>query len=413
MIVEIVSTGDELITGSIVDTNASFLSSEFLELGILVKRCHVVGDDKKDIQAVLKEISLRADIVIVTGGLGPTKDDLTAEIAVEVTGDELIFNKHAFEHMEAFFKERHFEMSDINKKQAYLPSKSIIIQNDCGTASGFYLNHGKSVFYFLPGVPFEMKAMFKKRVLPDICGKFEISHRLKKKITLFGVPESKAAQNLEDFEKQFPDMKLGFRAAFPIIEIKLLSSVVLDNIKIKKDFKNASEWILSRFDPSQIVSAERLSMEEEVARLLIEKKKTIAVAESCTGGLIANLLTDVPGSSAYFLFSVVTYSNEAKINILDVSQKTIIDYGAVHENTAEEMAKGVMGKAGADFGISTSGIAGPTGGTEDKPVGTICIGFAKQGFSTARTYCLDFHDRSKNKKIFAYTCLNYLRKKLL
>ncbi|MCK5542107.1 MAG: competence/damage-inducible protein A [Desulfobacterales bacterium] len=413
MIVEIVSTGDELITGSIVDTNASYIASKFLETGILVKRFSLVGDDRKEIQIVLKEISTRADIVIVTGGLGPTKDDLTAEIAAMVSNDKLILSKEALSDMEAFFKQKNFKMSETNKKQAYFPSKAVILKNACGTAPGFYMNYGKSIFYFLPGVPFEMKEMFKKRVLPDICGKFEVSQRLKSKFTLFGVPESKAAQNLEGFEEKFPMLQLGFRAAFPIIEIKLSSPAISDDVKVRESFSKAHNWALSKFVAANVVSDKGLSMEEEVARLLIEKQKTIAVAESCTGGLISSLLTDVPGSSAYFLFSAITYSNEAKINILNVNQSTIIKHGAVHQNTAEEMAKGVMEKAGADFGISTSGIAGPTGGTDEKPVGTICIGFAKKGYSTAKTYCLNFNDRTRNKKVFAATCLNTLRKELL
>jgi nicotinamide-nucleotide amidase len=413
MIVEIVSTGDELISGSIVDTNASYLASKFFEIGIIANRCSLVGDDRKEIQAVLKEISSRADIVVVTGGLGPTKDDLTAEIAAMVSKDKLIINKEALSAIEVFFEKKNLQMSEINKKQAYLPSKSIMFENDCGTAPGFYMNFGKSIFYFLPGVPFEMKEMFQKKVIPDICNKFKIKQRVRSKITLFGVPESKAAQNLDNFEKKFPLMQLGFRASFPIIEIKLLSSAMSDEINVKDDLNKAKNWILSKFNITQIVSGQGLSMEQEIARLLVEKKKTIAVAESCTGGLISNLLTDVPGSSAYFLLSAVTYSNEAKINILNVKRDTIIKHGAVHQNTAEEMAKGVMQKAGADFGISTSGIAGPTGGTDEKPVGTICIGFAKKGYSTAKIYCLNFNDRSRNKKIFAFTCLNILRKELL
>ncbi|MCP3931561.1 MAG: nicotinamide-nucleotide amidohydrolase family protein, partial [Bacteroidetes bacterium] len=235
-------------------------------------------------------------------------------------------------------------MSEINKKQAYLPSKATMIENNCGTAPGFYMNFGKSLFYFLPGVPFEMKEMFQRKVLPDICKRFQIEQRISSKITLFGVPESKAGQNLKDFQAKFPMFQLGFRAVFPIIEVKLLSSEISDEIKAKEDLNTAKKWILSKFDSKNIVSDQGLSMEEEVARLLIKRNKTIAVAESCTGELISNLLTDVSGSSAYFLFSAITYSNEAKINILNVKQDTIIKHGAVHENTAEEMAKGVRQK---------------------------------------------------------------------
>lgn len=413
MIVEIVSTGDELLSGSIIDTNTSYLASKFLEIGILVKRCSLVGDDRNELQAVIEEISSRADIVIFTGGLGPTKDDLTSEIAAVASKDKLVMNKEALSAVESFFEKKKIKMAEINKKQAYLPSKAKMIENSCGTAPGFYMYFGKAIFYFLPGVPFEMREMFEKTVIPDVCKKFKIKKRVSSKITLFGVPESKAGQNLKDFQAKFPFFQLGFRAVFPIIEIKLLSSVEQNEINLKEDLKKAKDWIISKFDAAQIVSDKGLSMEQEVARLLIKKKKTIAVAESCTGGLISDLLTNISGSSAYFLFSAVTYSNEAKINVLGVNPDTILKYGAVHQKTAEEMARGVMEKAHADFGISTSGIAGPTGGSDEKPVGTICIGFAKKGFSQGKTYCLNFNDRARNKKIFAYACLNNLRKELV
>ncbi len=413
MKVEIISTGDELITGSINDTNASYLASKFLEIGTLVKRCSIVGDDKKQIAAILKEVSQRADIVIVTGGLGPTQDDLTAEIAAIASKDKLVINKEAMSDMELFFKKRNFNMSRINEKQAFLPSRAVMIKNSCGTAPGFHMNFGKAVFYFLPGVPLEMKDMFTKKVLPNIIKKFAIQQRLRGKITLFSVPESLAAQKLAGFDTKFPRFQLGFRAAFPMIEIKLLSPPIEKKEDAKKDMAGAKLWVLSKFDAGQVVSDQGLAMEQEVARLLTKKRKTIAVAESCTGGLISNMLTNVSGSSAYFLFSAVTYSNDAKINILNVKRDTIIEHGAVHQNTAEEMARGVMEKAGADYGISTSGIAGPTGGTDGKPVGTICIGFAEKGFSKAKTYCLNFNDREQNKKIFAHVCLNTIRKELL
>ncbi len=412
MLVEIVSTGDELITGSVVDTNASYIASKFYEIGLMVNRCTIVGDNKEKIQNVLEQVSDRADIVIVTGGLGPTQDDLTSEIAALISNDELKLDKQALSDIEQFFKRKKIKMSETNNKQAYLPSRAVMLRNSCGTAPGFFMNHGRAVLYFLPGVPGEMKEMFETKVLPDLFNKFEISKRLNTKISLFGVPESKAANDLKDFQTRFPDIILGFRAAFPIIEVKLSSSLLADDQDAGDVFLKAKNWIISRFDNKNIVSDKGLSMEQEVARLLIKQQKTVAVAESCTGGLISHMLTDVPGSSAYFLFSAVTYANEAKINILNVNNDTILKYGAVHEHTAEEMAKGVMEKAGSDFGISTSGIAGPTGGTDEKPVGTICIGYAEKGFSTARTYCLNFNDRTRNKQIFAAACLNFLRKKL-
>ncbi len=413
MIVEIISTGDELITGSVQDTNASFLAAGFLEMGVLVKRCTMAGDDENELGTLLKESASRADIVVVTGGLGPTRDDITARTAAAAFGDKLKINNEALSCIKAFFKNKNIEMPKINEKQAYLPSRAAMLRNSRGTAPGFSMHFRKALIYFLPGVPMEMKNMFNNIVLPGIERKFKVYRRVSGKITLFGVPESKAETLLAGFSKKFPMFYLGFRAYFPMIEVKLLSSVQTPGTDMESDLERAEEWIVSKFNTDHVVSRRGLSMEEEVAALLTEQKKTVAVAESCTGGLISNMLTDVPGSSAFFLFSAVTYSNDAKVNILNVNPDTIFRHGAVHDNTAMEMAKGAMERAGADFGISTSGIAGPGGGSDEKPVGTVCIGFAQKGGSQAKTYCLNFNDRAWNKRVFAHACLNTLRKKLV
>ena len=439
---EILSTGDEVLFGDIDDTNSSWLSRQLRDAGMDVRRIVCTGDDIDDIAGIIREMTERADIVLVTGGLGPTTDDLSAQASALASDDSLMLNYDALASMTAYFKLRGWEMSDANKKQAMLPSRAKIIENTCGTAPGFYLTYKNTIFFFMPGVPHEMKAMYEKSVLPEIqIIQGNNTRNLLIKYTIFGLPESKTGHMLKGFNDVFPDVRLGFRASFPVIEVKLAyQDKNFENISFssqshsvqvqhnhashdKSDggvhedltnhtLKDAADWVASRLG-RYIISRGGLTMEAEVGRLLREKEKTLAVAESCTGGLIANLITNVDGSSDYFLLSAVTYSNDAKMKILDVSLNTIIKYGAVHEQTAKEMAEGVKKAAGADYGISTSGIAGPGGGTDEKPVGTVCIGIAGPGFSRAKRYNFSFTDRLMNKKIFAATALEILRREII
>jgi nicotinamide-nucleotide amidase len=232
------------------------------------------------------------------------------------------------------------------------------------------------------------------------------------RLTVFGLGESKAGFLLKEFENSYPEMRLGFRADFPIIEVKIvMSDSHMDKNKALSQIKEAKLWVIGKLE-NRVISTKGLSMAQEAGRLLTQQKKTLAIAESCTGGLIANMMTDIDGSSDYFIFSGVTYSNDAKINILNVQKKTIIDHGAVHEQTAFEMAQGVRQKAGADFALSTTGIAGPTGGTKARPVGMVCIGIAGDDFAKAKTYKFSFNDRLQNKTMFATMALELLRRHL-
>ncbi len=428
---EILSTGDEVLLGDIDDSNASWLARRLRESGIEVRRTSCVGDDVKDISKIMREISGRVDIVLVTGGLGPTSDDLSAEAAALASGDLIVLNEDALASMEGYFKEKRWQMSDSNKKQAMLPSKAGIMENSCGTAPGFHVAFGNALFFFMPGVPKEMKAMYELSVLPFIKKQFSIDTSfLMTRLKLFGLPESRVSSQLKGFHDRFPELKLGFRASFPLIEVKFSklihnrelihdrgltndSGLTYDSefVRPEKQVEEARQWVASRLE-GFIISQEGLNMEQEVGALLAQQGKSIAVAESCTGGLIADMLTDVAGSSDYFLMSAVTYSNEAKIKVLGVKPDTIAANGAVHELTAQEMAQGVRELAGADYGLSTSGIAGPGGGSEDKPVGTVCIGIAGKNFAKAYRFQFGFADRSMNKKIFAVKALDLLRRKI-
>ncbi len=413
MIVHVVSTGDEVIAGDITDTNAAHLCRELRTLGLDVEKVTAVGDDVDMIASVLTDISRRADLCLVTGGLGPTPDDRTAEACARAAGVELKLNGKALADIQAYFEKKGFQWTRDNEKQALLPEGSSMMVNHFGTAPGFHMEWNQCLFFFMPGVPKEMKAMFESGIQPLLSDRGLVKDiTLLERLTTFGLPESRAGFLLRDFGTIFPDMRLGFRVDFPLIEIKIAMTAHLVDLEMSRQaMARASEWAAARLAP-KVVSMQGRSLAEELGRLLISKGKTLALAESCTGGLMAAMMTDVPGSSEYFLFSGVTYANDAKIRFLDVNPQTILDHGAVHERTALEMAEGARLRSGADFAISTTGIAGPGGGTADKPVGMVCIGLSGEKRSMARTYRFGFGDREMNRRMFAATALDLLRRHL-
>jgi len=410
----ILSTGDEVLLGDIVDTNSSFLCRSLKDMGIEVDKIIAVGDSVDTISANIKDISFKSDICLVTGGLGPTKDDLTALACGKAADQALELNMQALGFMKSYFKKAGFQLTKENEKQAMLPLNAKMIINDNGTAPGFYIKINRCLFFFMPGVPLEMKLMFEYQIKNILINKFNLSDKiLIERLTVFGLGESKVGFLLQEFENSYPAMRLGFRADFPIVEVKIvMSDSNMDKNKALSQIKKARQWVIEKLE-KKVVSTKGLSIAQEVANLLTQQNKTLAIAESCTGGLIANMMTDIDGSSDYFLFSGVTYSNNAKINILNVQKKTIINHGAVHEQTALEMALGARKKAGADFAISTTGIAGPTGGTKERPVGMVCIGIAGDDFAKAKTYKFSFDDRLLNKKMFAAMALELLRRHLI
>lgn len=411
MIAHILSTGEEVLLGDITDTNAAFLARRLKESGIRTQKTYTVGDDRAVLAETLRAIAGEAEICIVTGGLGPTVDDVTAEACADAASDTLVESSTALAGMRAYFKRRGFELTPENRKQALLPATAKILVNRHGTAPGFYITINHCLFFFLPGVPSEMKPMFTDQVRPILLDRFKLDSPLRiDRITVFGLGESKVGALLKGFDQAFPACKLGFRASFPMIEVKVTAGAAdaASNLSMDK----AKSWVIQRLGTT-VVSADGLSLAQEVGRLLVSQGKTLAVAESCTGGLIASMMTDVSGSSDYFLFSGVTYSNEAKIGVLGVEKKTLIECGAVHERTAAQMALGARKTAGADWAVSTTGIAGPTGGTKEKPVGLVCIGIAGKGFSRAQSYTFPYDDRLMNKQIFAATALENLRQELV
>ncbi len=413
MICEILATGDEIRTGALIDSNSAHIAQAMMDSGVYVVRHQSVGDDLDDIVLILKEISGRADVAVVTGGLGPTSDDRTAEAAAEAAGVGLALDEEALSTVKAFFKARKRKMSDTNRKQAYIPEGAECLPNPIGTACGFSLRIESCLFFFLPGVPREMHRMLAESVLPCIsrlCGGTPTLFRVQT-ISTFGLPESNTAEKLTGFENEFPDVQLGLRAKFPEIQIKLYARGSNEN-DLQIRVAPAQDWVTARM-AEYVFSRDGQSMQAVIGTLLKEKGESLAIAESCTGGLISHMFTDVPGSSEFFLFSGVTYSNHAKQKVLGVSADILEKYGAVHEHTAKEMAAGARKISGATYGLSTSGIAGPDGGTPGKPVGTVCIGLATPQKIVGHRFTFLGLSRDRNKAIFAMTAMDILRRHLL
>jgi nicotinamide-nucleotide amidase len=413
MNVEILITGDEIRSGTLIDRNSAYIAMKLEEAGFNVVRHTCVGDNVEDLALILQEIGSRSDAALVTGGLGPTPDDLTAQAAATSIGVDLVLNLPALHGVERYFKTRNRMMPDSNRKQAMLPRGADLILNPMGTAPGFMLRINRCMFFFLPGVPIEMQRMLSDTVLADLKAlRGDVSEfRMLKTISTFGLTESATAERMSDISGMFPEITIGYRAKFPEIQIKLYGRGK-DKDFLRQCMVKAGSAVLEEIGDN-VFSEDDTPMEAVVGKLLLKKNATLSVAESCTGGLISHLLTNVPGSSNYFVFSGVTYSNEAKQKVLGVSPEVLEHFGAVHEKTAKEMAAGVRRIAESDYGLATSGIAGPDGGTDEKPVGTVCIGLATRQSTLGFRFFFPFNSRWRNKKIFAMKALDILRRELL
>ncbi len=413
MMAEIVATGEEIRTGALIDSNSAHIAALLEENGVAVTRHTCVGDDLAFLITVLTEIGGRADLALVTGGLGPTADDLTAEAAAKAAGVKLDLDQSALQSVENFFKARHRTLNSASRKQAFLPAGAECIPNPIGTAPGFCLKIGGCQFFFLPGVPAEMRRMLADAVLPQIKkrrGDNRLFYRTRS-VSTFGLTESRTAERLAGLKKAFPQISLGLQVQFPTIQVKLYASGTREQ-RLNEDLAAAVVWVTEKMGP-KVISPQGHPIEKVVGDLLKQKEARLALAESCTGGLIADRLTGISGSSEYFVFSGVTYSNQAKIDILKVSRETLKHHGAVHTETAIEMARGARAVSGATYGLSTSGIAGPTGGTAEKPVGTVCIGLSTPEDTTGHRFHFWYSSRTMHKQIFASAALEVLRRELM
>jgi len=410
---EILATGEEIRTGALVDSNSAHIAEQLELAGVKVVRLNAVGDELAQLTAVLQEIGNRADVAVVTGGLGPTVDDLSAQAAAAAAGVGLSLDPAALASIEEFFRRRNRPMNPSIRKQAMLPAGATALFNPVGTAPGFQLKIGRCGFFFLPGVPSEMQRMLADHVLPrvaDLMGGRRQVRRIKT-LSCFGLTESLTGERLEGLDREFPDVQLGLRARFPEIQVKLYCSGP-DEPGVAAALEGAAGWARGRLGDMVFADGGE-PMEAVVGGLLRERRATLAVAESCTGGLIAHRLTEVAGSSDYFLLAAVTYANEAKTRLLGVAEDMLARCGAVHTDTARELAAGVRRLAGATHGIATSGIAGPAGGSAEKPVGTVCIGLATPEQAIGYQFHFNYGRRALNKQMFAMKALDVLRRELL
>ncbi|MCD4774346.1 MAG: competence/damage-inducible protein A [Bacteroidales bacterium] len=411
MRVEIISIGDEILIGQIVNTNAAWMSQKLNIAGFEVVRISTVSDKKDDIILSINDAVKRVDVILLTGGLGPTKDDITKEALCEYFNTELIFNENAFQQVKTLFSVRGFEVTEINRKQAELPKSCTPIANHNGTAAGMWFNENGKIIVSMPGVPFEMKPMMTDSVIPELKKHFKTPVILHKTILTQCKGESFLAEIINDWENELPkNIKLAYLPQPGIVRLRL--SAKGENAEILNKQVEAEVEKLKKIIPKYIFGYDDDKLEQIIGELLKEKKKTLSTAESCTGGYISHLITSVSGSSEYYLGSIISYSNEIKEYLLGVTKQSMIDYGVVSEQVITQMAKGVKEKLNTDYSIAVSGIAGPSGGSVEKPVGTMWIAIATPEKVIARKFLFGEH-RERNIRKTALMALDMLRKEIL
>lgn len=377
MLAEIITIGDEILIGQIVDTNSAFIAKELNKIGISVYQITSVQDEKTHILAALADAKSRVDIVLVTGGLGPTKDDITKHTLCEFFDDVLVENKSVLRHVELLF-EKYIStpISDINRKQALIPSKAEVLHNAHGTAPGMWIHDEGTTFISMPGVPFEMKNLMIKQVLPKLIGFYERPHIIHKTIVTYGLGESAIAEKIETWEDALPSfIKLAYLPNLGRVRLRLTAKG-LDRKLLEDGIATESEKLLPLIGDIIFGTEDDESIEESIAKLLSTKQMTLATAESFTGGKIASRITAVPGASAYFKGSVVSYATEIKETVLNVPAEIIRAHSVVSEEVAKAMATGVQKLLKTDFAIATTGNAGPSKGDSNVDVGTVYIAVA-------------------------------------
>jgi len=408
----IISIGNELLSGQTVDTNASWLSDNLFSIGIPVVSGYTVGDDIDRIKHALEMSISDAEMVFITGGLGPTKDDLTRDALAKTLNVELQLDEASLNHISEFFKKRTLKMPETNTIQAYIPQGAKPILNALGTAPGIRAESKGKLIFAMPGVPAEMKKMFLDSILPDVKNITKKSRQLcyaVKKLKCFGAGESAIAELIGDYMKRERNPLINSTVHHGITTLHIIAAAKDKKTaqKLVKDDQNNLRDILKEY----VFGTDEQTLAEVVAEKLIAQNKTIATAESCTGGLLAKLLTDIPGASVYFIGGWITYSNKAKVEQLSVPPELIERFGAVSEEVAAEMATQAAKKAKADYAIGITGIAGPTGGTEQKPVGLVYISVSAQNQCDVKRLIFP-SDRDSIRIRTANTALNLLRLKL-
>ncbi|HDZ40587.1 MAG TPA: competence/damage-inducible protein A [Bacteroidetes bacterium] len=408
---EIISIGDELLIGMTVDSNAAWMGRELTNLGIEVFQMTSISDNREHILKVVDESLNRSNLVLVTGGLGPTSDDITKKTLSEYFDMKLVQDERVLENIKNLLRNRGLHLNENNIRQAEVPEGCSVLNNKLGTAPGMWFEKEGRVLVSMPGVPYEMEYIMENHVIPRIIDHFQRPYIKYRLVMTFGTFEAHLAEILEDFEREMPKMvRLAYLPASGIIKLRLTArggdEEETDRI-LNEQIDKLYEII-----PDYIYGLDGISLEEATGKLLRDNKLNMSIAESCTGGNISRMITSVPGSSDYFTGSVIAYDNRIKKEELGVSQQDLDKYGAVSEEVALQMARGIREKYRTDFGISTTGIAGPGGGTGEKPVGTVWIAVSsRKGFYTEKhNYAFT---RSNNIRRASLASMNLLRKTVI
>ena len=371
----IITIGDEILIGQILDTNSRYISQALNRIGVVVTERTSIGDSAEQIVSTLDRALAQSDVVIITGGLGPTKDDITKHTLARYYNSELVYNEKVGSFVEQLLARRGIAFTELNRGQAMVPQCCTVLHNAHGTAPGMWFERDGKVVVSLPGVPFEMRHLIDDSVVPMLAERFELKAIVHRTMITSGIPESILAERIATWEDNLPDvLHLAYLPAPNVVRLRL-SAYEVDGQSVRRMIDDEFDK-LKGIIPEAIVGFEDATVEQLVHRWMTENGKTLSVAESCTGGAIAAKFTAMAGASVYFNAGVVSYSNEAKRDILGVNMDDIVRYGAVSETVAIQMAEGVRRAGQSDYAVSTTGIAGPTGGSAEKPVGTVWIGVA-------------------------------------
>tara|TARA_R110002050_G_scaffold300641_1_gene471147 strand:+ start:14272 stop:15528 length:1257 start_codon:yes stop_codon:yes gene_type:complete len=408
---EIITIGDEILIGQIVDTNSAWMGEQLNLHGIEVFQITSVHDQHDHIMAALANAEKHADLVLVTGGLGPTKDDITKKVLCDYFNCELVLNEQVLTNVTERLTKRNVSMNQLNKDQALVPSKCTVLNNSTGTAPGMWFEKSDTLFVSMPGVPFEMKSIMSEEVLPRLAKNGKAKSIFHQTVLVYGIPESMLAEKIEAWETALPDfIKLAYLPSQLMIRLRLSA--------YGNQMESLQQEVARQIDQLKLLIPEHIfgynsdSLAGVTGHLLVKAGATLGIAESCTGGMIAHMFTTNSGSSAYLKGGIVAYSNEVKVGILGVKSETLEAHGAVSKEVALEMAQGVQQSLNTDYAVATTGIAGPDGGTAEKPVGTVWIAvISKQNIKLERyTFA---HNRERNILRSSQAAINLLRQLLL
>ncbi len=408
MDIHIITIGDEILIGQIVDTNSAWMAQQLNLIGAHVVGISTVGDGREEILEGLEHASKNADVILITGGLGPTKDDVTKKVLAEYFDTGFVFHQETWDRIVRMFERWGRSYTEAHRQQCFMPQNALIMKNKMGSAPGMWFEENGKVYASMPGVPFEMKYLMEFEIIPKLKEKFPgkpIAHRT---VLTVGEGESRLAKRIEDFESNLPEnIKLAFLPGLGQVRLRL-TGYSEDEIKLNEQLDEKVE-ALKGLIPEFIFGYDRDNLEAAIGRKLREKGLTLATAESCTGGYVAHKITAIPGSSDYFMGSVIAYSNDIKMKQLGVQETTLKEHGAVSEQTVREMVQGTLHLLKTDIAIATSGIAGPGGGTPEKPVGTVWLAVGNKDKVEARKLQIG-KDRMKNIQFSTVQALDMLRR---